>query len=63
IIISVAAWWYFNTLFLFFFIPFIPFLFRSRSTPSYQQCPECGFQTTDQTYEYCPRDGTPLQER
>lgn len=28
-----------------------------------QECPHCGFQGTNDAYDYCPRDGSRLQER
>ncbi|MDL5362932.1 hypothetical protein [Halalkalicoccus sp. NIPERK01] len=56
--ISVLAWVYFDTLLVFLLIPFVPFLFR-RSPPT-KRCPRCGFETTSEGFEYCPRDGTRL---
>ncbi|MDY6765433.1 MAG: hypothetical protein SV377_07110, partial [Halobacteria archaeon] len=32
VVITVFIWWYFGNPFLFVFLPFIPFLFRRRST-------------------------------
>lgn len=68
--ISVLAWIYFETLLLFIFLPFIPFLFwRPRSTgtngpvPQVRECPVCGFQTRNPEFEYCPRDGHRLEKR
>ncbi|MFC7167681.1 hypothetical protein [Halospeciosus flavus] len=62
--ISVVAWVYFDTLFLFLFVPFIPFLLsRGGETPEQppvRECPTCGFRTRDPNYDYCPRDGTEL---
>jgi hypothetical protein len=28
LLISAVAWWYFDTLFVFLFVPFVPLLFR-----------------------------------
>ena len=72
IVLSVAAWVYFDTLLLFLFLPFVPFIFGgdSRGTatgtdrsPAVRQCPQCSFRTTDPEFEYCPRDGHRLRER
>lgn len=61
--ISVAAWWYFNTLLVFLFVPFVPFLFRDRTdTPPVKTCPDCGFTTRDPSVNFCPRDGTALEK-
>lgn len=57
--VSVLAWTYFDTFLFFLLIPFVPFLFR-RSPPT-RRCPQCGFETTSEGFEYCPRDGTPLE--
>ncbi|AEH37733.1 hypothetical protein [Halopiger xanaduensis] len=67
VLVSVAAWIYLETVLLFLFLPFVPFLLsRSRWTASdaqaMRQCPECGFRTTESSYEYCPRDGSRLRE-
>jgi len=71
LLISVVLWWYTGALFLFLFVPFVPFLFRGfagggqsseREPPEQLRCPECGFSTRNQEYEYCPRDGQPLEE-
>jgi hypothetical protein len=65
LLVSAVLWWYFDTFVFFLFIPFVPFLFRSSSRESpeqtVQECPACGFRTTEDTYEYCPRDGTRLE--
>lgn len=61
IAISVLAWQYFDTFLLFLLIPFVPFLFGGRSS-SRKRCPRCGFETTSEAFEYCPRDGTRLNE-
>ncbi|MHC3438715.1 hypothetical protein ACYJ1Y_11610 [Natrialbaceae archaeon A-gly3] len=64
--VSVGAWVYFDTLALFLFLPFVPFLLAGREDDRDRQrvrtCPECGFRTEDREYEYCPRDGTRLRE-
>jgi len=69
---SVALWLYFDTLLLFLFVPFVPFLFRglgddagesNRREQSVRECPECAFRTRTDDYEYCPRDGRRLRER
>lgn len=65
VIISVATWLVFDTLFLFLFVPFVPLLLRrARSTSPdrpRRECPTCGFRSTDPAYEFCPRDGTRLE--
>lgn len=65
--VSALAWWYLDTLLFFLLIPFVPFLFRSsvgrESRPDVRRCPECGFETADPEFEYCPRDGTRLRRR
>jgi len=67
--VSVLAWWFLETLLFFLFVPFVPFLFRRsreqppvHEEPSVRECPRCGFRTRDEAYEYCPRDGTRLEE-
>lgn len=61
--ISAAAWLYFDSLLLFLFVPFVPFLFRRRrsETVATKQCPVCGFETREPTFDHCPRDGTELE--
>ena len=65
LLISAAAWYYFETFLLFLFVPFVPLLLRrgdgSSDAKRVRSCPECGFQTTDSAFEYCPRDGTRLE--
>lgn len=62
LLVSFLAWWYFNTLLFFLFVPFVPFLFRRRTTvPPAHRCPRCGFQTRNPEYTHCPRDGTRLE--
>lgn len=65
--ITVALWWYFETLAVFLFLPFIPFLFRRASGEREQDsarevrtCPQCDFRTPNDEYDYCPRDGRRL---
>ncbi|WP_440010186.1 hypothetical protein [Halomicrococcus sp. SG-WS-1] len=62
LLVSALLWWYFDTVAFFLFVPFVPFLFR-RGEPDepVRECPACGFRTTDDAYEYCPRDGTKLE--
>lgn len=63
LLVSVLAWWYFNTLLLFLFVPFVPFLFhRTMDKPPVTRCPDCGFETQNPDYSHCPRDGTRLRE-
>ncbi len=59
VVVTVALWWYFDTLLVFLFLPFIPFLFqnRDRERSPVRECPVCDFQTRDEEYNYCPRDG------
>lgn len=63
--ISVAAWVYFDSLLLFLFVPFVPFLLRRggerADRPQPATCPTCGFRTPDPDYTHCPLDGTPLE--
>jgi hypothetical protein len=60
--VSVAVWYYFDSLLLFLFVPFVPFLFRGRGErPPVRECPVCGFRTRDPEVDYCPRDGTRLE--
>jgi hypothetical protein len=68
-LVSVVLWWQFDTLAFFLFVPFVPFLFRrgarsdpDRDDPKIRTCPVCRFETTDDAYEFCPRDGTRLEE-
>jgi hypothetical protein len=65
LLLSVVLWWTFDTLAFFLFVPFVPFLFRGRgrdtSADEVRTCPVCGFETTDEAYDYCPRDGTRLE--
>ena len=64
LVVTVALWWYFDTLLVFLLVPFIPLLFRGLGDDSptiVQECPHCGFQATTDAYDYCPRDGSPLE--
>lgn len=66
--LSVALWWYFDTLAVFLFVPFIPFLFRrGRSEQARERqvrtCPRCDFRTERTEFDYCPRDGARLEEQ
>lgn len=64
--ISVAAWYFFDSLLLFLFVPFVPFLFRGgmrEARPSVRRCPTCDFETRNPEYTHCPRDGTRLEDR
>ena len=66
LLLSVALWWYFDSLLVFLLLPFIPILFRGfggDDEPTIvQECPHCGFQATSEAYDYCPRDGSRLEE-
>lgn len=64
LVVTGLLWWYFDTLAVFLFLPFVPFLFRGRREqrpPEPRTCPTCGYQTQNETHDYCPRDGTKLQ--
>lgn len=64
LLVTVALWWYFDSLLVFLFLPFVPFLFRGSGDDEptvVQECPHCGFQATVESYDYCPRDGTRLE--
>ncbi|WP_128223247.1 hypothetical protein [Halobacteriaceae bacterium SHR40] len=65
LLLSAVLWWYFDTLFFFLFIPFIPFLLRGsdRETRQIRECPQCGFRTVEDQYEYCPKDGRRLEQQ
>jgi hypothetical protein len=67
LLVSVVLWWQFDTLAFLLFVPFVPFLLRrggrdAADEPAVRTCPACGFRTTDDDYDYCPRDGTRLTE-
>ncbi|MFC6864149.1 hypothetical protein ACFQGE_11860 [Halomicroarcula sp. GCM10025817] len=62
--VTVALWWYFDTLLVFLLVPFVPFLFRGmgrEETPPVRECPRCGFRSTVEDHDYCPRDGSRLE--
>jgi hypothetical protein len=65
--VTVALWVYFDSLFVFLFLPFVPFLFRGRHSdggsdrPPVRECPVCDFRTRNDDFEYCPRDGHRLE--
>lgn len=60
--VSVGAWYYFDTLIAFLFLPFVPILFgRGGDDAPRRECPACGFTSRDPSVAYCPRDGTPLE--
>ena len=67
LLLSALLWWFFGTFAFFLFVPFVPFLFRGSSgtdapaTERIAECPQCGFRTTDESYDFCPRDGTRLE--
>ncbi|GAB3326578.1 hypothetical protein [Haloplanus salinarum] len=61
--LSVAAWYYFETLLVFLLLPFVPVLLRGSDDPPADECPACGFVTRDPAVDYCPRDGTRLEPR
>lgn len=68
LLLSVLAWIYWDTLALFVFLPFLPFLFRRSDAdadraPPVRRCPTCDFRTRDPEFEYCPRDGSRLETR
>lgn len=59
--VSVAAWYYLDTLVAFLLLPFVPILFsRGDDDAPRRDCPVCGFTSRDPSVEYCPRDGTRL---
>lgn len=60
--VTLVLWWYFDTLLFLLVVPFVPFLFRNREQPPVRECPQCGFQTRDGQFAYCPRDGTRLEQ-
>ena len=67
LLVSLAAWVYLETLLLFVFLPFVPFLFlgrgeSARTEPERRHCPRCDFETATPEYEYCPRDGSRLRQ-
>jgi len=71
LVVSVAAWYFFDTLLLFLFLPFVPILFRGRGSSSgrgskgrvpVKESPRCGFRTRNPEFSHCPRDGIRLEE-
>ena len=60
--VSALLWIYLDTFVAFFLVPFVPFLFGQRDR-SVQTCPRCTFTTTDPEYEFCPRDGSRLEDQ
>jgi len=64
LLVGAVAWYYFDTLVAFLFLPFVPLLWRrGGETPPVRECPTCGFRTRDPGFDYCPRDGSPLDQR
>ncbi|MFP4590777.1 MAG: hypothetical protein ACLFMX_02165 [Halobacteriales archaeon] len=62
VVISALLWWHLGTVVFFLFVPFVPFVLRGRrGRPPGWSCPRCGFRSADPDFEYCPRDGTPLE--
>ena len=67
--VSVALWFYFETLLFFLFVPFVPFLLRSSGgdesarRAEVAECPVCDYRTAAPDHDYCPRDGTRLERR
>jgi len=65
--VTVALWWYLDTLAVFLFLPVVPFLFRGwgdepERAPA-KTCPRCDFRSHNDEFDYCPRDGTRLERR
>lgn len=64
--VSAALYWYTGSVLFFLFVPFVPFLFGSGGADepkrTVKRCETCGFTTTDESHEYCPRDGRRLVE-
>lgn len=66
LLLSVGVWKVYGVGLFFLAVPFVPLLFRGRSSesePTVHECPECGFRTRNPEFEYCPRDGTRLRRR
>ncbi|WP_142857823.1 hypothetical protein [Salinigranum halophilum] len=66
LLLGALVWWQFDTLAFFLFVPFVPFLLRGTGgrtgdREGVRACPACGFETTNDAYDYCPRDGTRLE--
>lgn len=61
--VSAAVWYFFDTVLLFVFLPFIPIWFwRQSPDRPLKECPTCDFTARDPTVAYCPRDGSRLIE-
>lgn len=64
--VSVVAYVQYDTLLVFLFLPFVPFLFRKggedEAEPAVKECPVCAFRTTNPEFTHCPRDGHRLEE-
>ncbi|MFB6102140.1 MAG: hypothetical protein ABEJ73_06195 [Haloplanus sp.] len=64
LLVSIAAWYFFDTLIAFLLLPFVPVLFRRGDDERpVRECPACGFRTRDPGFDYCPHDGTALDDR
>jgi len=64
LLVSVGAWYFFDTLFAFVLLPFVPLLWRRGDDAlPVRECPACGFSTRDPGFEYCPHDGASLDRR
>ena len=65
LLVSAAAWVYWDSLVLFLLVPFVPLLLgRDRGSADQATvltCPVCGYQSEDPDRPYCPRDGTRLE--
>lgn len=65
LVVSILLWLWLDTLAVFLFVPFVPFLFRGfsqrRVGSAVRECPACGFETCSTEFEYCPRDGHRLK--
>jgi hypothetical protein len=64
LLVSATAWYYFDSLLVFLFVPFVPLLFRrfaADDRPPVKECPDCGYRTRDPAFEHCPRDGRRLE--
>ncbi|WP_435333428.1 hypothetical protein [Haloarchaeobius sp. TZWWS8] len=60
--ITVVLWVVFDTLAVFLFLPLVPFVLgRGGDGAPVRRCPVCGFETADDGFEYCPRDGERLE--
>ena len=65
LLVTAALWLYFDTLLVFLLVPFVPILLRGLGDDEpeiVQECPICGFQATSDAYDYCPRDGSRLEQ-